>query len=86
MFARFEEYHGNHKKKKIKSLYGFEPGLKIRDVCMDFSVRKGRPSSLPARVAFREKTSAIYRRKFHADDVRVNFVILHKLSFAVFCQ
>ena len=22
MFARFEEYHGNHKK-KIKSLYGF---------------------------------------------------------------
>ena len=30
------------------------------------------------------RTSAIYRRKFHTDDVRVNFVILHKLSFAVF--
>ena len=43
-----------------------------------------RPSSLPARVAFREKDSAIYRRKFHTDDVRVNFVILHKLSYAVF--
>ena len=30
------------------------------------------------------RTSAIYRQKFHTEDVRVNFVILHKLSFAVF--
>ena len=33
---------------------------------------------------FARRTSAIYCRKFHTDDVRVNFVNLHKLSFAVF--
>ena len=45
-----------------------------------------RPSSLPVLMAFRKKarTSAIYRQKFHTDDVRVNIVILHKLSFVVF--
>ena len=32
-----------------------------------------RPSSLPAR-----RTSAIYRQKFHTDDVSVNFVMLPK--------
>ena len=36
MFARFNEYHGNHKK-KFKSLYDLGGRcLKIRDVCMDF--------------------------------------------------
>ena len=30
------------------------------------------------------RTSAIYHRKFHTDDVCVNFVILHELSFASF--
>ena len=31
---------------------------------------------------FARRTSAIYRQKFDTDDVRVNIVILHKLSFA----
>ena len=42
-----------------------------------------RPSSLPAEWRFARRTSAIYRRKFHTDDVNVNFIILNKLSFAV---
>ena len=31
----------------------------------------------------RKQPSAIHCRKFHADDVSVNFIILNKLSFAV---
>ena len=42
-----------------------------------------RPSSLPAEWRFARRTSAIHRRKFHTDDVNVNFIILNKLSFAV---
>ena len=42
-----------------------------------------RPSSLPATRRFARQMSAIYRRKFHTDDVNVNFIILNKLSFAV---
>ena len=34
--------------------------------------------------AFARSMSAIYRWKFHTDDVHMNFVILHKLSFVVF--
>ena len=37
MFAHFKEYHGNHEKFNVKSLYGFGGCcLKIRDVCRDF--------------------------------------------------
>ena len=42
-----------------------------------------RPSSLPAEWRFARRTSAIHRRKFHTDDVNVNFIILNRLSFAV---
>ena len=47
-------------------------------VFMSLAYKNSRPSSLLVR-----RTSAIYCLKFHTDDVHMNFVTLHKLSFAV---